>query len=58
MLPKLWESTKYQPGTTDNGIIFTSIAFTNEVFLGSYKLISFCRTSFISFLQSSFLPEI
>lgn len=44
MLPKLWESNKYQLGITDNGIIFAAIAFTNKVFLGSYKLIYFCRT--------------
>lgn len=58
MLPKLWESNKYQLGITDNGIIFASIAFTNKVFLGSYKLTYFCRTSFITFLQGIFPPEI
>jgi len=58
MLPKLWESNKYQLGTTDNGITFASIAFTNKVCLGPYKLICFCRTSFISFLQCLLLPEI
>lgn len=46
MLPKLWESNEYQLGTTDNGNIFATIAFTNKVFLGVYKLISYLSTFF------------
>lgn len=38
MLPKLWESNKYQLEATDNGIILASIAFSYKVYLEFYKL--------------------
>lgn len=38
MVPKLWESNKYQLETTDNGITLASIALSYEVYLEFYKL--------------------
>lgn len=38
MLPKLWESNKYQLETAENGIILASIAFNCKVYLEFYKL--------------------
>lgn len=54
MLPKLWESNKYQLETTDNGIILASIAFSYKVYLEFYKLGFFLEHNLLAVLSVYF----